>query len=462
VTSGLRQRLSCARATLAEAPRHVVLAALVGGLLAGPLSGAAVAATAALFALAPASAPLAAAGVGAVILGGGIAESRADAIDHGPAERLHGRVVAGKAVVLEPPRRRPRGVSVARVRLIDGPAAGDAVVLRIRHAFTWPPVGGEIAYRGAAGAVDGPETWQARRGAHALVDATSARATGGRRGGPAGVLDAIRVRATRALAGDVPLTEGALLRGMVLGDDADVPDDLRSAFEVTSLAHLLAVSGQNVVLLASLVAAAGTALGAGLRGRLAAALGAVLLYVPLTGAGASIQRAGVMGAAGLVAAMAGRPASRWYAVGLAAAVTLAWNPYAVADVAWQLSFAAVIAMLVGVPPLREALRRARLPGALADVLAVTLAATLGPRRCSRSTSSSSRSCRFRPTSSRAGSRPADVARHDRRRDGPAASRARRAPGRAGRRPRRLHRLDRRATRAVPAPPSPRGRRSPRS
>ena len=49
----------------------------------------------------------------------------------------------------------------------------------------------------------------------------------------------------------------------------------------------------------------------------------VALYVPLAGAGPSIQRAGVMGIAGLVAALAGRPASRWYALGLAAAVTLA-------------------------------------------------------------------------------------------------------------------------------------------
>ena len=48
-------------------------------------------------------------------------------------------------------------------------------------------------------------------------------------------------------------------------------------------------------------------------------LGLIAVYVPLTGAGASIQRAGVMGAAGVVAALAGRPASRWYALLLAVA-----------------------------------------------------------------------------------------------------------------------------------------------
>src|ERR687885_2617896 len=83
-------------------------------------------------------------------------------------------------------------------------------------------------------------------------------------------------------------------------------------------------------------------LGIGLRARLMLALGLIALYVPLAGGGPSIQRAGVMGAAGIAAALAGRPASRWYALLLAAAVTLTVNPRAVEDIGWQLSFAAVV------------------------------------------------------------------------------------------------------------------------
>ncbi len=100
------------------------------------------------------------------------------------------------------------------------------------------------------------------------------------------------------------------------------------------------------------------------------------LYVPLTGAGPSIQRAGVMGAAGLVAALAGRPAHRWYALGLAAAATLALNPRAVGEPGWQLSFAAVVALLALAPPLRGVLAR-RMPDPVADVAAITIAATVG-------------------------------------------------------------------------------------
>ena len=113
-----------------------------------------------------------------------------------------------------------------------------------------------------------------------------------------------------------------------------------------------------------------------LRARLVAAAVLVLLYVPLAGGGPSIQRAGVMGVAGLVAALAGRPASRWYALGLAAAVTLALNPLAAGDPGWQLSFAAVVGLLALAPRMRDALVRRRVPEPVADVAAITVAATL--------------------------------------------------------------------------------------
>src|SRR5256714_2389814 len=129
---------------------------------------------------------------------------------------------------------------------------------------------------------------------------------------------------------------------MVLGEDDALDDRTRDEFRTSGLSHLLAASGQNVALLALLATGGLALLGVGRRGRLAGALVLVALYVPLAGAGPSIQRAGVMGAAGLVAGLAGRPASRLYALLLAAAVTLVLNPRATEDVGWQLSFAAVV------------------------------------------------------------------------------------------------------------------------
>src|SRR5204863_278875 len=77
---------------------------------------------------------------------------------------------------------------------------------------------------------------------------------------------------------------------------------------------------------------------------------------------------------------AARPASRSYALLLAAAVTLAVNPRAAADAGWQLSFAALVGILSVGPPLRRLLmaplRSVPAGQALAEGMALTLAATL--------------------------------------------------------------------------------------
>jgi competence protein ComEC len=130
-----------------------------------------------------------------------------------------------------------------------------------------------------------------------------------------------------------------------------------------------------VMLLCALATPFLMAVGAGPRVRAVVMLVLIGAYVPLAGAGPSLQRAGVMGAAGVVALGAGRPASRWYAVLLAAAVTLALNPRVPGDPGWQLSFAAVVAILALGRRLRAGLDG--LPGPLAEGIVITLAATLG-------------------------------------------------------------------------------------
>ena len=113
---------------------------------------------------------------------------------------------------------------------------------------------------------------------------------------------------------------------MVLGEDEDIDPGVRQDFRDSGLAHLLAVSGQNVVLLAALALPLLALAGLGARARLLGLLLLTALYVPLAGAGPALQRAGVMGAAGIAATAASRPGSGAYALLLAAAATLAANP----------------------------------------------------------------------------------------------------------------------------------------
>ncbi|HEX2410859.1 MAG TPA: ComEC/Rec2 family competence protein [Solirubrobacteraceae bacterium] len=414
-------RAATAREALRRHPRHLVLLALTTGLVLGPLSPLAtvVAATlaAAIAVIPPSARPapddaraadsevdaprggfgdartggdvlhgavggpagvrlgVSLAAAAAVLVGAVVADVRIDAIEGGPLARMHGRAMESPAVLLEPVRERARGPAVARARL---PGLGVAV-LRMRaerHPGSWPEVGDIVQVAGEVTPLGPFDAYQRRRGATAAVDVAELQSTGERRGGLLGVVDGARRRAEAGLSGHLPRSDAALLRGMVLGQDEELTEDVRDDFKRSGLAHVLAVSGQNVMLLGVLVLAAGAITGLGLRARLLIALALVAFYVPLTGAGPSIQRAGVMGAAGLVAALAGRPAHRWYALGLAAAVTLALNPRAAGEPGWQLSFAAVVALLALVRPLRKALAR-HMPGPVADVAAITTAATLG-------------------------------------------------------------------------------------
>jgi competence protein ComEC len=190
----------------------------------------------------------------------------------------------------------------------------------------------------------------------------------------------IRDRAAVGLGQGMPPREAALARGFVLGEDEEVDAATKEDFRRAGLSHLLAVSGQNVTLLGLLAVPLLAALGIPLRERLLWVLALIVVYVPVAGAGPSIQRAGVMGALGLLATLGGRRSSGFYALAMAAVVTLAIDPGVGADVGWQLSFAAVLGILLLAAPLRRVVA-ARLGGghwrrALADGLAATVAATL--------------------------------------------------------------------------------------
>jgi competence protein ComEC len=192
--------------------------------------------------------------------------------------------------------------------------------------------------------------------------------------------DEIRERAEDGLGRGMPAREAELARGFVLGQDDEIDPLTKEDFRRAGLSHLLAVSGQNVTLLALLAMPLLAALGIPLRERLVWILALIAIYVPLAGAGPSIQRAGVMGAVGVVATLAGRRASRLYALLVALGVTLAVDPGVAADIGWQLSFAAVTGIFLLAAPLREAIAARLGPGGLrrtlAEGAAVTIAATL--------------------------------------------------------------------------------------
>jgi competence protein ComEC len=397
----------------AALPFHVALAASAAGLALAEARPAvaialALAVGAALARMREAQLGAAAA---ALLLGGSVlGDLRLAALDAPAARVRDGARVSLRAHLLTPPRPGPFGstadVAVAGGRLrgsrllvriprwVPLPATatpGDELRLRGRTVAQKPAPGGTASRRAASGRSP-PFDFAAhlrRRGIAGELLLDHARVTGRRRGGSAGVLDGMRSRAERGVAAGMTAEDAALLLGMVLGQDERVTNAVREDFRASGLAHLLAVSGQNVMLLAALAMPLLMLAGAGLRTRLIVLTTLVCVYVPLAGAGPSLQRAGLMGVAGIAAMAASRPASRSYALLLAATGTLLWNPRAWADPGWQLSFAAVTGILVLGLPLRRALRRTlgellprapeparRLAHGLADGIAITVAASI--------------------------------------------------------------------------------------
>lgn len=364
---------------------HALVAAVAVGLVAGGLSAAAPLAIAAPLAFAglllrPQAPTLALAAV-AVVAAGFAGQARLAAID-APLQRVApGQTLTGAGYLAERPRPGPFG-AFAEVELIDGDAAGIRLLARFPRDFevsaglrpgTELSLSGTFRVPAARGRDFDFAAHLRRRGIAGELVVDRVRIAGNRRGGLRGTIDAIRERALTGIAAGLPPALGALGQGMVLGADDGVSDSVREDFRDAGLAHVLAASGQNVMLLVALAIPLLAAAGFSHRARLPVLIALIALYVPLAGGGPSIQRAAVMGAAGLLAMLLARPASRWYALLLAACVTLAINPRVWSEPGWQLSFAAVVGILVLTPGLRR--RLDALPDALAEGIALTVATT---------------------------------------------------------------------------------------
>lgn len=188
------------------------------------------------------------------------------------------------------------------------------------------------------------------------------RAAGGMR---KGLVDAARV---------LPEGPRGLLPGLVLGDVRGLDPVLRQQFQDTGLTHLIAVSGANVAIVVGTVVWLLRRAGAS-PWWTAAAAGLVLVgFVVLVRPSPSVLRAAAMGAIALIALATGRPRSALPAL----AATVAVLTLAVSELAWSagftLSVAATLGILALAPGLTRRLRARRVPPAVAEALAVSLAA----------------------------------------------------------------------------------------
>jgi len=290
---------------------------------------------------------------------------------------------AGDALVdvTAPPQRGSFGIrAFGRVHVFGRLRLDEPVLLELPQG-RGPPLGGRLAVLAVATPPRGPKngfderTWLARHGVHVVLRVDRWRLVG-RRGGIPGLADSLHRRLAGAVGHGLGGERRALVEGVVLGEDQGIPDRIRRDFRVSGLYHLLAVSGQNVAIVAGGVLALAWLFGIPrLVGELAA-LAAMGAYVLAVGPQPSVIRAGVAGGLGSLAWLTARERERWYALLLAALVLLAWNPYSVLDAGFQLSFAAVASIFLLAPLLRRRLESYPIPAKVADAAAISTACSL--------------------------------------------------------------------------------------
>jgi competence protein ComEC len=277
---------------------------------------------------------------------------------------------AGRAVVriAEPPRRGRFDVRVRAIVLrFDGERIDEPVLLHLpgRRA---PPQGARIRVLGTLRAPsDRERTWLRRHGVHVVLRASAWQVVRLR----GGVADRLHAWLAHASAPGLAGERRAVLEGVVLGEDGDLSDTLKQRFRASGLYHLLAVSGGNVIAVATGTIALTLLLGLSRLVAEAAALVAIGAYVLAVGPQPSVIRAGIAGALGSLAWLSGRQRDRWYALLVAAIALLAWNPWNVLDPGFQLSFAAVLSIFVLAPRFRRALDGYPLPRWGAECIAIS-------------------------------------------------------------------------------------------
>jgi competence protein ComEC len=106
------------------------------------------------------------------------------------------------------------------------------------------------------------------------------------------------------------------------------------------------------------------------------ALVAVVGYVGLVGPSPSVVRAGVAGVLASAAWLLSRPSDPWHLYAAGLAVLLCVNPYNLLDPGFQLSFAAVAAIILVAPRFKEALEGLPFIPGLRAATAISAACTL--------------------------------------------------------------------------------------
>ncbi len=177
--------------------------------------------------------------------------------------------------------------------------------------------------------------------------------------------DTVAARIIAALPG----TEGAIAATLMTGISGAIPEADRAAFRDSGLAHLLAVAGLHIgIVMGLFLGLSRTLLGLSERALLhwpCKTIGAIAaltgggVYLLMTGAHVPIMRSFAMACLFTLGVVLGRRSISLRGLGLAGVAILCIAPWEIGGVSFQMSFAAVLALIAGYEALRPRLQAMR-------------------------------------------------------------------------------------------------------
>jgi competence protein ComEC len=148
----------------------------------------------------------------------------------------------------------------------------------------------------------------------------------------------------------------SLLVGILLGVQSTLPEEVRDAFSIAGLTHILVISGWNITIIVVCVSGAVVACGVGRKRAVACSLPVIALYVCFVGVSPSVVRAAIMGSLAVLAVLVDRESDAWTSLLVACVVMAIADPHVLWDIGFQLSALATAGLFAFARPIEGRLR----------------------------------------------------------------------------------------------------------
>ena len=168
-------------------------------------------------------------------------------------------------------------------------------------------------------------------------------------------VDALRAKVNARIRAALPGETGEIAAALITGERGGISEEVNQSMRDSGLAHILSISGLHMVIMAGTVfwlvrrcspsCPCWRCATRSRNGRPLSALAAATFYLALSGAAVPTVRSWIMMSIVLIAVMLDRPALTMRNVALAALAILVVAPESLFDPSFEMSFAAVVALV---------------------------------------------------------------------------------------------------------------------